>query len=126
MTLDEKATALNRTALFGTIAPSEQRLLAHHAIVRRLVRGDILFVVEEEAEGMFVIVSGSVRAFRVSSDGREQVIHVEHAGATLAEVPVFDGGAYPAGPEHVQIKGKTVIADLTLDQFVQFAEHALD
>jgi len=32
MTLDEKATALSRTALFGTIAPSEQRLLAHHAI----------------------------------------------------------------------------------------------
>lgn len=96
MTLDEKATALSRTALFCTIAPSEQRLLAHHAIVRRLARGDILFVAEEEAEGMFVIVSGSVRAFRVSSEGREQVIHVEHAGATLAEVPVFDGGAYPA------------------------------
>src|SRR4029078_12492640 len=41
-----------------------------------------------------VVVDGAVRAYRVSSDGREQVIHVERAGATLAEGPVFDGGAY--------------------------------
>jgi CRP/FNR family transcriptional regulator len=29
-------------------------------------------------------------------DGREQVIHVERAGATIAELPVFDEGAYPS------------------------------
>jgi CRP-like cAMP-binding protein len=96
MTLNETVAALARTTLFGSLQESELQLLAHHAIVRRLARGDVLFVVEEEAQGLFVIVSGSVRAFRVSSEGREQVIHVEHAGATLAEVPVFDDGAYPA------------------------------
>jgi CRP/FNR family transcriptional regulator len=32
----------------------------------------------------------------VGADGREQVIHVERAGATLAEVPLFDEGAYPS------------------------------
>lgn len=96
MTLDEKTLALSRTELFGSLAQSEQRLLAHHATPRRLARGEILFVAEEPAEGMFVIVSGAIRAFRVSTDGREQVIHVEHAGATLAEVPVFDDGFFPA------------------------------
>lgn len=96
MTLDEKALALSRTTLFGTLTPGDFRKLARHATVRRLARGEVLFVVEEEAAGIFVIVSGCVRAFRVSSEGREQVIHVEHAGATLAEVPVFDDGTYPA------------------------------
>lgn len=96
MTADEKVKALARTVLFGSLTPEELRLLAKRALVRRLARGDILFVVEEEAEELFVIVSGSLRAFRVSSEGREQVIHVEQAGATLAEVPVFDDGAYPA------------------------------
>ena len=32
----------------------------------------------------------------MSLDGREQVIHVERAGATIAEVPVFDDGTYPS------------------------------
>jgi CRP/FNR family transcriptional regulator len=36
------------------------------------------------------------RAFRENVDGREQVIHVERAGATFAEVPVFDDGAFPS------------------------------
>jgi CRP/FNR family transcriptional regulator len=37
-----------------------------------------------------------VRAYRVGSDGREQVIHVERAGATVAELPVFDDGPFPS------------------------------
>src|SRR5690242_13160813 len=96
MTTEDIVAALGRTALFGGLADPELRLLAKHAVVRRLSRGDVLFVVDEEAQGMFVIVSGSVRAFRVNADGREQVLHVERAGATLAEVPVFDDGPYPA------------------------------
>jgi CRP-like cAMP-binding protein len=43
-----------------------------------------------------VSVAGAVRAFRESPDGREQVIHVERVGATVAEVPVFDDGRFPS------------------------------
>ena len=50
----------------------------------------------DEARGLYCIVEGSVRAFRESLEGREQVIHVEAAGATIAEVPVFDEGKYPS------------------------------
>jgi CRP/FNR family transcriptional regulator len=75
--------------------------LASHAVERRLSRGDVLFTAGEPARGMYVVVEGSVRATRESSEGREQVIHVERAGATFAEVPMFDDGNYPS----------TVIAD---------------
>jgi CRP/FNR family transcriptional regulator len=72
------------------------RALAERAVERRLARGEILFMAGEEARGLYVIVEGAVRAFRESLDGREQVIHVERAGATIAEVPMFDDGAYPS------------------------------
>jgi CRP/FNR family transcriptional regulator len=71
-------------------------VLAARAIERRFQKGELLFVAGEEARGLYVIVEGAVRAFRESADGREQVIHVERAGATVAEVPVFDDGAYPS------------------------------
>ncbi|MEO8042669.1 MAG: Crp/Fnr family transcriptional regulator, partial [Acidobacteriota bacterium] len=45
---------------------------------------------------LYVIAEGSVRAFRTGIDGREQVIHVEKAITTIAEVPVFDNGMYPS------------------------------
>ena len=95
MTMD-KITALRRTALFGELNEPELTALAECAIERRLKRDEILFLAGDEAAGLFVIVEGSLRAFREGVDGREQVIHVERAGATIAELPVFDDKPYPS------------------------------
>jgi CRP/FNR family transcriptional regulator len=92
----DKVSALGRTALFGGLKESDLRALADLAVEQRLARGEVLFIAGEEARGLYVIVEGAVRAFRESLDGREQVIHVERAGATVAEVPMFDDGAYPS------------------------------
>jgi len=95
MALD-KIAALKRTKLFEELDEDTLRALAERAFERRFQKDDVLFVTGEEARGMYVIVEGVVRAYRVSLDGREQVIHVERAGATIAEVPVFDDGTYPS------------------------------
>ncbi len=95
MTTD-KIAALRRTAIFGELNEPELTALAGRAIERRLKRDEILFVAGDEAAGLFVIVEGSLRAFREGVDGREQVIHVERAGATIAELPVFDDKPYPS------------------------------
>lgn len=92
----EKIAALRRTPLFRELDDTTLRLLAEHALPRHYRKDEVLFLAGEEAHGLFVIVNGSVRAFRESQDGREQVIHVERAGATVAEVPVFDDGTYPS------------------------------
>lgn len=92
----DKIAALSRTVLFGSLAEEELRALAAHTVERRLAREEMLFMAGEEAHGLFIIVSGAVRAFRAGADGREQVLHTERAGATLAEVPVFDDGTFPA------------------------------
>jgi CRP-like cAMP-binding protein len=95
MTLDKVAT-LKRTKLFEELDESTLRLLAERAFQRRFRKDEVLFVAGEAARGLYVIAEGAVRAFRVSLDGREQVIHVERAGGTIAEVPVFDDGTYPS------------------------------
>ena len=95
MSLD-KMEALRRTALFGDLEAVELRALAERAIEHRLTRNEMLFLAGDSARGLYVIVEGSVRAFRVGADGREQVIHVERAGATVGEVPLFDQGTYPS------------------------------
>ena len=43
-----------------------------------------------------MVQAGNVKIFNTSASGREQVLHIEKAGHTLAELPVFDGGNYPA------------------------------
>ena len=88
--------ALKRTMLFGGLDRPDLEALAARATERRLRRGEILFLAGDPAGGLYVVVEGAIRAFRVSADGREQIIHVEKEGATLAEVSVFDEGPYPS------------------------------
>ena len=92
----DKIAALRATVLFGSLTNEELRALASRCTERKLSREEILFIAGEEARGLYVVVSGAVRAFRAGADGREQVIHTERAGAILADVPVFDDGTYPA------------------------------
>lgn len=56
----------------------------------------MIFSEGDPCEGLYVVQTGSVKIFNISASGREQVLHIEKAGNTLAELPVFDGGNYPA------------------------------
>ncbi|HZY63025.1 MAG TPA: Crp/Fnr family transcriptional regulator [Edaphobacter sp.] len=92
----EKIAALKQTSLFRELSDKELSHLAKHAVTIHLKKGDMLFLAGEQARGLFVIVSGKVRAFQHNAEGREHVMHVDTAGAVMAEVPVFDDGPYPA------------------------------
>jgi len=70
--------------------------LVVRALPRRFGQGDVVFAEGDPCQGLYVIESGTVRIFKTSASGREQVLTVEGPGSSIAELPVFDGGAYPA------------------------------
>ena len=70
--------------------------LADRCVTRTVAAGHVLFTTGEQCRGLYVIVAGRVRIYRTSPEGREQVLHVEGPGRAVAELPLFDGGAYPA------------------------------
>ncbi len=96
MSLERRMDVLTKTALFENLPTKALAELAARGRERKLQQGQILFTANEPAEGLYVVLSGSVRAFRENIEGREQTIHVEGAGGLLAEVAVFDGGPYPS------------------------------
>lgn len=97
----DKIKALKQTVLFGSLSDVALSKLSEKAIEKYFNIGEIIFLEGQIAQGMYVVVNGAIRALRTNVDGREQVIHIERAGATFAEIPVFDGGEYPS----------TVVAD---------------
>ena len=62
---------------------------------RRLAAGEVLFREGEPCAGLFIVVSGMIKLYKTSADGKEQVLRHMPAGESLNEVPVFDGGANP-------------------------------
>lgn len=71
-------------------------MLANCALSREYQPGEMIFSEGDACQGLYVVQSGSVKIFNTSAGGREQILHIETAGNSLAELPVFDGGNYPA------------------------------
>jgi CRP-like cAMP-binding protein len=74
----------------------------HHEDLAMLVvdqvfkRGQIIFSEGDEGNGFFVVVSGRVKIFKLSVDGKEQILHILVPGEPFGEVPVFTGDRFPA------------------------------
>lgn len=88
--------ALRKTALFSGLTESEIQELARRTAVRACAPGEILFSEGQPCAGLYVVVKGRVRIFKISPSGREQVLAIDGPGRSIAELPVFDGGVYPA------------------------------
>jgi CRP/FNR family cyclic AMP-dependent transcriptional regulator len=87
---------LRRVAIFDELTETELQFLAERAVPRDYHKGEILFTENDPCTGLFVVESGHVRIFKSSSNGREQILAVEGPGSSVAELPLFDGGTYPA------------------------------
>lgn len=87
---------LGSTQLFRGL-PSEQLIaLEHIAQYQRYQKGETIFVQGAAGTGFFLIKTGRIKVFQLSSDGKEQILHVFNARDHFAEVPALDGNCFPA------------------------------
>ena len=93
LTPDARA-ALRRVGYLAALSDKEFQALAERCDVKVLGRRQTLFAEGEMPRGVYLILKGRVRLVRSSPRGREQVLHEEGPGATLGEVPTFDGNGY--------------------------------
>lgn len=87
---------MSEIALFASLSASEALALSQRAVERRFAAGEMLFWEGEPCAGIFLILEGSVKIFKTSAAGREMTLSMETAPSTVAELPLFDGGPYPA------------------------------
>jgi CRP/FNR family transcriptional regulator len=87
---------LRRIPLFAELDDAALRQLAARCVSKSVPAGTVLFTTGEACRGLYMVSAGRVRIYRTDPEGREQVLHIEGAGRTVAELPMFDGGPYPA------------------------------
>ena len=90
---------LRKTPMFSNLPPGDLDRLAGISSVRHFARRAPVFREGDRADGFFVVLSGSVKLFKLSEDGKEQVLHILEAGQSFAEATIFEGGVYPATAE---------------------------
>jgi CRP/FNR family transcriptional regulator, dissimilatory nitrate respiration regulator len=69
------------------------------AVVRETSRGAIIFSEGDDGRGFYVLASGKVKIFKLSPDGKEQILHIFGPGEPFGEVALFSGRHFPAGAQ---------------------------
>jgi len=90
------AQTLAIVPIFAGLAENELAFLTQHTVPRNYAPGQVVFGEGQPCLGLYIVESGHVRIFKSSSGGREHVLSVDGPGSSIAELPVFDGGNYPA------------------------------
>ena len=96
MVPENKESILRKSPLFASLTQAEMQALCARVVKQHFRRSELLFNEGDPCSGLFLVASGKVRIFKMSPSGREQVLSVETPGSSFAELPVFDGGKYPA------------------------------
>ena len=88
--------------LFKGLSKEHYTDLARIIEDRLYKRDQLIFSEGDEGTGFFVVISGRVKFFKVSLEGKEQILHFFGPGDPFGEVPVFAGEHFPANAEAVE------------------------
>lgn len=94
---------------FAGLSTSELDSISRHIFERKAERGEIILHEDDPAEALFFIVSGAVKVFKTSVEGKEQILNIVRPEESFNDVPVFDDGPNPAS---AQTMGPVVLYQL--------------
>ncbi len=84
------------TPIFSSLSREELGEVAPLVMVRNLPADTVIFHEGDPAAAFYMVKSGKVRIYKLSREGREQVLTILGEGQIFGDVPAFDGGPYPA------------------------------
>ncbi|MFC1941688.1 Crp/Fnr family transcriptional regulator [Chloroflexota bacterium] len=91
MEIDTKS--LEKIQYFAGMSSDELDSVKKYIISeRKIAKGEILLLDSEQSDYMYFIISGAVKVYKRSLDGKEQILNVASTGETLNDVSTFDGG----------------------------------
>jgi len=98
---------ISNVSLFKGLPEEQIEKLSRIAVLHGYKRGEGIFSDGENADGLYVLFLGRVKVFKLSSEGKEQILHIIEPGEPFGEVAVFSGNIFPAHAEAME-ESKTV------------------
>lgn len=109
-------TVLSRTILFGSLPDIQLQKIEQIGIEKPFENGEMIFSEGDFGDGFYIVISGRIKIFKLSSDGKEQILHIFGAGEPFGEVPVFTGQKFPANASTIE---KSTLFFLPRSKFIE-------
>ncbi len=115
----DKREILAKSFLFEGL--NDEHLQAITAISRQIDigRGEMIFSEGDDSNGFYLVCSGKVKIFKLSFEGKEQILHLFGEGEPFGEVAVFHGRPFPANAVGMV---KTSLLFFPKDDFIRLLE----
>lgn len=108
--------ALRQVPFLKTLPDETINIIAESGRQQALHKGEMLFSENTPPLGLIVVLTGSIHIYKTDARGREMTLGTEGPGTSVAELPLFDGGNYPAGAEAAE---DAVVLIVPRDRFLQ-------
>jgi len=90
---------ISETILFAGLPEHHIEELLKIALKKDFNKNELIFSEGDDGNGFYINVEGMVKIFKLSSEGKEQILHIFGPGEPYGEVPVFSGQTFPANAE---------------------------
>ncbi|MCX5873495.1 MAG: Crp/Fnr family transcriptional regulator [Deltaproteobacteria bacterium] len=91
--------SLELIPLFEGLPERQLSDLATIALEKSFKKGVSIFSEGDPGNGFYVVKEGRIKIYKISSEGKEQILHVFGSGEPFGEAPVFEGRRFPAHAE---------------------------
>ena len=112
MTID--TAFLKSIPYFSVMNSAELETIKQSFSEKTLQRGEVILREGEPSDTLYFVVTGAVKIFKTSSQGKEQILSITRPGEALNDIPVFDGGA---NPTNAQTLGPVTLYSINKDKF---------
>jgi len=92
----DKRRFIAGSVLFSGVTEEQLADLAEICQVREFRRGEMIFMEGDAADGFYMVLDGQVKIYKISLEGREQILHIFGPGEPFGEVAVFQDRPFPA------------------------------
>jgi len=97
--MDKIIKIISQIQLFQNLPGQDLEKIREIAIDKFYDKGRIIFLEGDDGNGFYMVADGKVKVFKVSMDGKEQILHIYGPGNPIGEVAVFAGKQFPANAE---------------------------
>jgi len=110
-------SVISSVPLFKGLAQNQIEKIGKLAVTKDCKKGSTIFSEGDEGDGFYIVAAGRVKIYKISLEGKEQILHIFGPGEPFGEVPVFSGSIFPANAQAIE---NSSLVFFPRDSFVKF------
>lgn len=119
---DQKLSAdiLSKLPLFSELTIQQTKKIISICKIIHYKKNEIIFNEGDTYKGFYILLSGSVKIYKISFEGKESILHFIKPNESFGDVPLFEGGYYPV---NAQVISDSVLVFIPGKEFTQLIKN---